>query len=677
MSNHQAHLSHPKYRPDIDGLRAIAVLSVVAFHAFPNWVKGGFVGVDVFFVISGFLISTIIFENLDKGTFSFGEFYARRIKRIFPALLLVFIASYAFGWFALLADEYKQLGKHIAGGAGFVSNFILWNEAGYFDNSAETKPLLHLWSLGIEEQFYIAWPLLLWLAWKGKLNFLIITIFIAFISFALNIKGAHKDAVATFYSPQTRFWELLCGSVLAWVTLYKKDAFSFVKKKLDTWLGIIFYREQPEPDGKTLSNFLSFLGLSLLTWGFYIISKELAFPGKWALAPALGAVLIISAGQETWLNRTVLSNRLMVWFGLISFPLYLWHWPLLSFMRVVESETPSSNIRIAAVVLAIVLAWLTYVLVERPVRFGKHGKTKIIALVVLMLATGYVGYNTYSRDGLLFRSAHQLHAENYSLLVWNDLKTQNCDKRLGSSSTFCLELGNINNQKLAIIGDSTGNSLAPGLAKLYASKGVGVINLGSWTCPPIRGLVETENWGKKNGCLLSIDNAYRLILSSQTIDAVVLAFFVRDLQFWGVPGLPVNASLESKFEVVKSLLSKDINELKSRGKKVIVTYDTPFNPIRALDCIARPFKTINSKKCDISESDLIDRQPYLKLFDDYFKGRGDVCIVRQSNILIKNNKSLFFDETGKLLLRDTHHLTYYGSSMIANEFISAGCLDAP
>jgi peptidoglycan/LPS O-acetylase OafA/YrhL len=164
MTTPTPHFSHPKYRPDIDGLRAVAVLSVVAFHAFPAWMKGGFIGVDVFFVISGFLISTIIFENLDRGTFSFAEFYARRIKRIFPALLLVLIASFAFGWFALLADEFKQLGKHIAAGAGFVSNLVLWSEAGYFDNSAETKPLLHLWSLGIEEQFYIIWPFVLWFA---------------------------------------------------------------------------------------------------------------------------------------------------------------------------------------------------------------------------------------------------------------------------------------------------------------------------------------------------------------------------------------------------------------------------------------------------------------------------------------------------------------------------------
>jgi peptidoglycan/LPS O-acetylase OafA/YrhL len=137
---------HPKYRADIDGLRALAVLSVVGFHAFPSLIRSGFIGVDVFFVISGFLISTIIFENLERDSFSFPEFYARRIRRIFPALILVLLTCYGFGWISLLADEFKQLGKHIAGGAGFVSNLVLRNESGYFDNAASTKPLLHLWS---------------------------------------------------------------------------------------------------------------------------------------------------------------------------------------------------------------------------------------------------------------------------------------------------------------------------------------------------------------------------------------------------------------------------------------------------------------------------------------------------------------------------------------------------
>ena len=400
MSVQQPHLSHPKYRPDIDGLRAVAVLAVVAYHAFPSWVRGGFIGVDVFFVISGYLISTIIFENLDKGTFSFIEFYARRIKRIFPALLLVLIACFAFGWFALLADEYKQLGKHIAAGAGFISNFTLWNEAGYFDNSAETKPLLHLWSLGIEEQFYIVWPLFLCFAWKRKFNLLTITVVVAVATFILNLKGVKQDMIATFYSPQTRFWELLSGSLLAWYTLYKKDAFANIKSKIDVWLSRIVYSEKQDNDGRTLSNVLSFVGLFLLLYGFWRINKELSFPGKWALVPVLGAVLIITAGSKAWVNRTILSNKLAVWFGLISFPLYLWHWPILSFARIIESEVPSRNIRIAAVVLSIALAWLTYKLVERPLRFGNYSKIKVTVLVILMTIVGSLGYYTHTQINL-------------------------------------------------------------------------------------------------------------------------------------------------------------------------------------------------------------------------------------------------------------------------------------
>lgn len=403
MTARQAYLSHPKYRHDIDGLRAIAVLAVVAFHAFPSWFKGGFIGVDVFFVISGYLISTIIFENLDRGTFSFAEFYARRIKRIFPALILVLVACFAFGWFALLADEYKQLGKHIAAGAGFVSNLVLWNEEGYFNNSAETKPLLHLWSLGIEEQFYIIWPLLLWFAWKRNFNLFTIIILVAIASFVLNVKGVKQDAVATFYSPQTRFWELLSGSLLAWVALYNKDAVANIKNKIDGYLAFIMHREKQEADGKTLANVFSFFGLLLLVYGFWRINKDLSFPGKWALIPVIGTVLLLTAGSKAFINRTILSNKIAVWFGLISFPLYLWHWPLLSFARIVESEVPSRNIRIAAVLLSIVLAWLTYKVVELPIRFGKYGKAKVTVLVVLMTIIGYIGYNAYERAGLGFR----------------------------------------------------------------------------------------------------------------------------------------------------------------------------------------------------------------------------------------------------------------------------------
>ena len=370
------YLTHPKYRADIDGLRAIAVLSVVGFHAFPSWVKGGFIGVDMFFVISGFLISTIIFSSLDRNNFSFIEFYSRRIKRIFPALILVLLFSYVFGWFQLLADEYMQLGKHIAGGSGFVSNFILWQESGYFDSAAESKPMLHLWSLGIEEQFYIVWPLLLWFSWKQRLNLLTMTIAVGLISFALNIVTVNTDVVAAFYSPQTRFWELMLGSFLAYITLYKD------------------WRVKA-----SMGNIQSLFGAALVAGGLLLVDKEQAFPGWWAVLPTTGVALIIASGSDAWLNRAVLSNRFLVWFGLISFPLYLWHWPLLSFVRIVEATTPSRVMRITAVLISILLAWMTYSLVEKPIRFGNRSRAKVLVPLLLMIVVFGLGYNCYKQEG--------------------------------------------------------------------------------------------------------------------------------------------------------------------------------------------------------------------------------------------------------------------------------------
>jgi len=486
------HLTHTTYRADIDGLRAIAVLSVVGFHAFPLSVKGGFIGVDVFFVISGFLISTIIFSSLERKSFSFIEFYSRRIKRIFPALLLVLVASFTIGWFVLLADEYKQLGKHIAGGAGFISNFMFWNESGYFDNAAETKPLLHLWSLGIEEQFYIFWPLLLWITWTMRLNLLTITVLIAAISFALNLDKTGSDAVAVFYSPQTRFWELLVGSVLAYMTLHEHIIFSKFTQKLDAWLGVIVYANPPEANGRTLNNIQSVLGAALIITGVFIISKEMRFPGWWAVLPIAGAVLIISAGAQAWLNRVVLSSRVLVWFGLISFPLYLWHWPLLSFTRIVKGEIASAEIRIAVVLVSILLAWLTYRLVEKPVRLGKHGKEKIITLLVLMLAVGNVGYYCYKFDGLVSRFPKIVQdIITYKVPVESIHKAQRFDtcfldaaKQDYTLFNACESPSDKDKKTLLLWGDSHAAHLYTGY-KASFGEGFNIIQRTAGTCPPI------------------------------------------------------------------------------------------------------------------------------------------------------------------------------------------------
>ena len=353
-------LPHLKYRPDIDGLRAIAVMAVVLYHASPRWLPGGFVGVDIFFVISGYLISTIIFGSLAGQGFSYAEFYARRVRRLFPTLLLVLACTLGFGWFVLLADEFRQLGRHVLASAAFVQNLALWAEAGYFDTVAESKPLLHLWSLAVEEQFYIVWPVLLGLAWWGGRRLLPWMLAATGLSFVLAIVLVFRAPDAAFYMPLARVWELAAGGVLAWLGL----------------------RRQAESAAHGLRGrqWMSVLGLALIAAGLALIDRHKHFPGFWALLPVMGACLCIAAGPGAWLNKHVLGSRPFVWICLISYPLYLWHWPLLAYARVLEEGVdPPRAVRFGAVGAAMLLAWLSYRFVEKPLRH-RHGWPVMSAL---------------------------------------------------------------------------------------------------------------------------------------------------------------------------------------------------------------------------------------------------------------------------------------------------------
>ena len=337
--------THPKYRKDIDGLRALAVILVILFHAFPEALPGGFIGVDIFFVISGFLITSILLGSLDQNKFSFLDFYSRRIRRIFPALSLILFFSIFLGWFVLFADEYRLLGRHILASAGFFQNLNLLSESGYFDEAADTKPLLHLWSLGIEEQFYLIWPLILWFGHKLKINQILLIGIIGFGSFGFNLMNAYSDQAFAFFSPLTRFWELSLGAALSYWTI-KANPFRRYKN-------------------------ISVIGFCLIIVGILIITSKSAFPGWLALLPTLGALLLIAAGEQGLINRSLLSNRAMVSLGLISYPLYLWHWVLLSFLRITEGGEVDLALRFIAIILAILLSIFTYNFVERPIQSNK------------------------------------------------------------------------------------------------------------------------------------------------------------------------------------------------------------------------------------------------------------------------------------------------------------------
>lgn len=456
--------THISYRRDIDGLRAFAVLAVVIFHAFPNYVPGGYVGVDVFFVISGYLITMVIIGDLKAERFSIANFYVRRVRRIFPALTLMLAATLAFGWKTILAEDLQQLAKHVFGGATFSSNFVLLTESGYFDKVSEAKPLLHLWSLGVEEQFYIVWPLLLAWAWRRRTYVPLLIGFILAASFALNVLMVGSHPTATFYSPLSRAWELLAGATVA-VFSGRFAAIAIRRRDVMSWLGIV-----------------------ALCASVALLDNARRFPGWWALLPVVGSCLIIASGSQAILNRIALSGRFMVGVGLISYPLYLWHWPLLTLGRGLLPDSGSG--RFGLLLASFALAILTYWFVEKPLRSGGKGPAKALALGGLMLGIAVAGATVFHGGGFPSRYPEIIQAATaYDLAGFRSgIRWKQCFIEFGEGpqefAPECVEPGT--SPLVGLWGDSGAASLYPGLRALAADAGnFRIIQTTSSVCPPL------------------------------------------------------------------------------------------------------------------------------------------------------------------------------------------------
>jgi peptidoglycan/LPS O-acetylase OafA/YrhL len=359
------------YRADIDGLRAVAVVLVVAFHAFPNLVGGGFIGVDVFFVISGYLITGLVLSGLNSSSFSFTDFYARRARRILPALTVVLAGVLAVGWWQLLPAAYRSLGLHAFAGALFFPNLLSWSEVGYFDAAAEAKPLLHLWSLGVEEQFYLMWPLLLVMLSKRRKWLMAALSIIVAASFIYSCYATPHQPAAAFYSPLSRLWELGAGGILAAANLRATNRDS-----------------------------ISFFGIALIVGSAIVFDRASPFPGALALIPVAGTALVIGFGSKA------LGHKWPVSVGLISYPLYLWHWPLLSFAAI--AGVTSGLAKAAIVAASFILAALTTALVERPIRFGRLRRQGVAAALAAMTLVIGCSALIWRSDGLLWRYPEEI-----------------------------------------------------------------------------------------------------------------------------------------------------------------------------------------------------------------------------------------------------------------------------
>ena len=469
-TNQANQLNHKSnYRPDIDGLRAIACLAVVFFHAFPHSLKGafqgGFIGVDIFFVISGYLISSILYRHLfnqnNPGSVHIVDFYSRRVRRIFPALISVLITTLALGALVLYPSELKILLKHIIGGSTYVSNFILYNEAGdYFNVDSKFKPLLHLWSLGVEEQFYLVFPIFLWVIYKLNLNLVLSLTVFSIVSFVINFNYVKHGLVSkAFFMPWSRFWELSLGAVLAYVEFeYAKQLYQFKDSKFyKTVLAILFRNPSSSDNHKTIKNIISLTGLLLIVVGLISIKSNGVYPGKKALIPVFGAIFIIAAGKDAFINRKLLSNKVMVFLGLISYPLYLWHWPLLSLLYICDEGHPKSFVIFIVIIISLLLATITFLFIEPKLRYGKHGGLKAIALFVVMVVITSVSVILYQK----YNSLKQLRTVEFHHKYYGGVGTPQLFVK-GSLAGA---------PQLLVIGDSFARQYAPYFDKAIAYEG--------------------------------------------------------------------------------------------------------------------------------------------------------------------------------------------------------------
>jgi peptidoglycan/LPS O-acetylase OafA/YrhL len=561
------------YRPDIDGLRGIAVMAVVMHHAFPALLPGGFVGVDIFFVISGYLITSDIVAR--QGAFSLADFYRRRVRRIFPALLVVLTGTAAIGAVLLMAHELESLMRHTVASAFFVQNFNLLGEVGYFDTEAQLKPLLHLWSLSIEEQFYLLWPLVL-MACPAKW-LLRLTVYAALAS--LSLMCLWPDVSAAYYLPFTRFWQILAGAVLAVAGVSRPS--------------------------------LALPGLLLCAAGIFGIERDM--PALAAIIPTLGAVLVIAG------RTRLLEARWLVGVGLISYPLYLWHWPLLAYLRIVGDVWELQTV--AVVLFAVLLSSLTYRLIERPIRAGRRVVPPLVAgMACLAAASTVVAANP------MLQSVASIQVAKV-----NDLRTvkpagAECDVKVHRPHE-CIRDG----RRFLLIGDSHAQALMPGLMAEQP---------GQWSLIWAPGCAPADAPGLNQRVCPPFAEVMK---SAAGFEVVVLAF--RDYY----PTLPQE-------------IGKTVQALK--GKRVVVLTSVPDLPFHPRACVPRP----GAEKIDCA----FDRAPaqtkQAALRAAVLASGAELVDVLDT---LCDGPRCAIDRGDMLMYRDGDHLSVRGARPVGRQVIAA------
>lgn len=619
-----------KYRADIDGLRAVAVIAVFLHHINSGFLPGGFIGVDIFFVISGFLITTQIVNQLEADSFSLKEFYKRRLNRIVPALSAVSFVTVLAGGFILSPVDLILLTKSALASVFGVSNIFFWQEYGsYFASNSTEAPLLHTWSLGVEEQFYLLWPVLLLVLYRWFRSYLVVLLVLAFIaSLLVSELGSRVAVSAAYYLMPTRFFELMFGGLL-----------------------YIFVRRFP-PSNEIYSVICFVIGITVLSGSLYWIKTTSSFPGFTALWPCLGAALIIWSGEKATKFHRILIFKPIVFVGLLSYSLYLWHWPVISYLNYIGVYI---DVLMGGVIFLCVLfiSWLSWRYIEIPLRQGGAGisfgavvVTRLALPVAFFAAVSAVAINT---KGIPARFSDEVatleSAQNFKP---NELRA-GCHVPTVMYKTKLSDTCRIGADKeLAdgvLIGDSFANHFTGMLDVLAKDEELSLIDYTMDACPPIRGFDNGLQKDYSSKCIHRNEQAYRYI-ENNSYKYVVLASAWPDT------------------EAAASLLDKSIQQILEAGSQVVIILSN--GGAKGADtCSIRNAMYGRKRDCGFAE---IQQVPYI---DSLREKYPDINFIDPNSVLCDSGICQTV-VNGVLVYRDSSHLNDVGSRLIGQELLRLG-----
>ena len=539
-----------KYREEIDGLRALAVLPVILFHAGFEWFGGGFIGVDVFFVISGYLITTIVISEMAEGKFSIVSFYESRARRILPALFFVMAACLPFAWLWLTPNELRDFGQSLVAASTFSSNILFWLETGYFDSAAELKPLLHTWSLAVEEQYYILFPIFLMLTWRLGVKWILILLSIVFfISLSVAVWGTQyathpKILSGVFFLLPTRGWELLVGVFAAFYLKYNTHLKSH-----------------------TVNQMLSLLGFGMIAYSIIAFDKTTPFPSLYALIPTIGTVLLILCAVPKTLIHKLLSLKFIVGIGLISYSAYLWHQPLLAFYRHKIVGDVADLHLISLCIICFLMAWFSWRFVEKPFRSRTKVSRSLIFIISIigMFILSLIGTYAHFTNGFLRSLSDEEKKVVYSMIRSSE---ENCENEV----TRCLgKMGNKNSKSLLLIGDSNAYHFSVGLREVAEELSYDYVQLTLGGCMPLAKFYRIDQSIQFNRkCISYNQSVFKNINDlSDKIDVVIVSSAWLIYYYGGNPlrGVGELGNVGSETDVRLSL--DGINEIPSEQKREI------------------------------------------------------------------------------------------------------------